>query len=187
MDNGLPMKERRASPREQHPISLTYKALSEKGYRELMERFDERRDRIVLFDQLHIKNKTVNKKLENLDNVLSSILADINAQLKSLTETLAMDFDALYNQADTEVIINFAGMSFQTEKKIAAGKAIELQLKLAPGLPRLLIVAEVIRSERSSPKKPAITAISFTFIKPEDKEVLLRFVKQKQNNSTLFK
>lgn len=180
------MKERRASPRKQHPISLTYKVLSDKEYRKLMEHFDEKRDRIVLFDQLHIKNKAVSHNLKNLDNDLSSILFDINDQLKSLTETLAMDFDALYSHADTEVTINLGGMSFQTDRKITAGKEIELQLKLAPGLPRLLIVAEVVRSERSSSKKPAITAISFTFIKPEDKKILMRFVKQKQNNSTLF-
>lgn len=145
-----------------------------------MEVFATKRKRIVLYDQLEYKNRIVNLRLKGLDNTLSPILSDINFQLQSIAQTLSMSFDDLFQQENSEVVINLGGMLFQTQEPLTTGKVIELQLKLAPDIHRLLIIAEVLRCEQIS-RNRFTTAIAFTYIEPDDKVLLQSFVDQRLN------
>ena len=173
------MIERRVSPREKFPISLTYKILNDQDYRQLMEGFDEKRERIVLYDQLDFKNRIVSLKLNNIDNELIPILSDINDQLKILKQTLSVNVDILYTQIASDVTINLGGMLFNTEEQLHIGTVIELQLKLTEEIPRLLIVAVVLRSKSGSTSGAFTTAIAFTYTVPGDKAILMDFVNKR--------
>lgn len=173
------MKERRISPRSKCLASLTYKVLTGDEYRDLMEVFHEKRKRNILYDQLSYKNKAVNLKLKNMDNDLASVLADINDQLKLVEQTLSMNYDALHIQEEPEVVINTGGMLFHTRKILPVGSAVEIQLKLVPEIPRLLIIAEILRSEHTIKSEKITTTVAFTYTEPEDKKLLRDFVEQR--------
>lgn len=172
------MIERRKSPRNNCSISLSYRVLNDTEYPQLMEDFKAKRHRVVLFDQLDIKNKVARQKLNSLDNELTAILIDTNDQLRLLKQIVSIDFDVLYKQVDSNVTINLAGMSFQTKEVLIVGCTLEIQIKLSQEIPRLLIMSEVLRSEVAQRSGEITTVISFTFTEPEDKAILMEFVKK---------
>ena len=173
------MKERRRTPRNEIPVSFVYRVLTDKEYRELMAQFPEKRKRVVFYDQLVYKNDIINTKLKGLDEGVSDILRDVNDQLKLLAQSVLIDFDILHNHVDSVVSLNSGGMLFQSKNILETGSVIEMQLKLSPVIPCLLIVAEVLRSERIKSSKNVSTAVSFTFTEPEDKTILTSFVIQR--------
>ncbi len=144
-----------------------------------MAKFPEKRKRIVFYDHLAYKNSLINAKLRNVDKGIADILGDINDQLDLLARAVLIDFDILHNYVDSIVSLNSGGMLFQSKDVLETGSVIEIQLKLAPELPCLLIVAEVLRSDRIRSSKMIATAVSFTFTEPEDKAMLTDFVIQR--------
>jgi uncharacterized protein YaaW (UPF0174 family) len=173
------MKERRKSPRNEIPVSFIYRVLADKEYRELMARFLEKRNRVVFYDQLSYRNDIINTKLKGVDKGVADILSDINEQLKLLARAVLIDFDILHNHVDSVVSLNSGGMLFQSKDVLETGVAIEIQLKLSSEIPCLLIVAEVLRSERIKSSEKVSTVVSFTFTEPEDKAILADFVIQR--------
>lgn len=169
------MKDRRSSPRTKCKFALTYKILDDSEFQQACDEFSEKRQRIVLFDQLVHANKKQDFKINTLEHELAPVLVGLNAQMKMLIETLSLDFDVLYKQEVSDVVINMGGMLFHSKEIVEQGKIVELQLRLEVGVPRMLVLAEVLKSEKKEGDDEISTIVSFTYIEQEDKLVLKEF------------
>ena len=166
------MKERRVSPRTKCKFAFTYRVLDDSEFQQACDDFSEKRQRVVLYDQLVHANKKQDLKINTLEHELAPILIGLNAQMKILVDTLSLDFDVLHKQEVADVVVNMGGMLFYTKEFFEQGKIIELQLRLEIGAPRILVLAEVLKSEKIDDSDMMSTIVSFTYIEKEDKFIL---------------
>lgn len=183
------MEERRASLRARCSISLSYKLLNEAAQQAVLYDFASKRKRLMLYDQLDHNNKKENFKLHTLESDLAHFLIGQNDQIRLLIDTLGMDFDILHKQPLSDVVINLGGMQFNSDEVLAKGSVLELQIRLSLSMPRILIMAEVLRSGSVAESDNTVTVVSFTYIEPEDKIILKNHVddKIKEDKSILVK
>lgn len=170
------MEERRITPRVACKISLAYKLLKEDEFQELSEVFPQKRKKIVIYDKLVHENKKVHLKLHTLEDNLESILTGLNEQLKLFVETLSMDIEISSSSESADVVINLAGMKFETEEVLKPGQVMEIQIRLQSGMPRILLMGEVLKSEFSKELNQAFAVATFSYVEPDDKSILENFV-----------
>ena len=180
------MKDRRVSPRARCSISLNYKLLDETAQQRLLDEFSGKRKHLMIYDQLDHSNKKEHFRLQTLENEMAPLLIGLSNQLRLLIDTLVLDLDMPIQQDCTDVVVNVGGMQFQTDTISPQGSVLELQLRLDLSTPRILIMAEVLRSEQADETGKISTIVAFTYIEQEDKTRLKVHVDKKiQEDSSI--
>ena len=174
------MKERRQASRFNCSVALHYSVLASNEFSEVINAFNSKRQRMVIYDQLHYENTKLNFKLQSIESDTAPALLSLNNQLGLLTELISMDIDPLIRQTSSDIVISTTGMSFNVSNMIDIGNFIEIQLRMTNTSPRILILGEVVKCTllEDTNFSQYLCAVSFTFLDIEDKERLKYFVNE---------
>ncbi len=172
--------DRRRAPRVPCTVALRYETLSETQFVEAIESFDRRRQRLYLLDVLTQPSEedvdrflAISKNHPEIAEHLQSFAAKFDAVARLLME----EPEHLSNRPTHKATISATGMQFFTPVPFRAGNVLELQLRLAPGQPRILVLAEVVSStEKEDGPANYATAVSFNYLNETDKDQLIGFV-----------
>jgi len=172
--------ERRQASRINCSVALNYSVLASNAFSEVINAFNSKRQRMVIYDRLRYENTKLNFKLQSSESETAPALLSLNSQLGLLTELMSMDIDPLFKQSSSDIVISTTGMSFNVDNMIDIGNFIEIQLRMTNTSPRILIMGEVVKCTmlEDTNFSQFHCAVSFTFLDIEDKERLKQFVEQ---------
>ena len=188
MENQAMKKEgcdRRRFFRIDDNVLMSLHRIDQKNVDEELERFDQKRDAFCFMNNTELDR---DQQLSNLSIIqqknpeIANYINYLEARLDVLTKIISSQHDDPDEQ-DFQVNFSAQGMRFHTNLIYDSEDLVEIRLTLLPSRKRLLLIGTIVWCVEDA-KAPGFykqaTAIDFTYINEDDREVLAKHIHNKQ-------
>ena len=166
-------------------VSLYVQPLTETETEEAISHFETRRMDFSLMSHLvygreqHMPQMRI---IEKRYPEVAGYLKFLGKQIETLSSRIIDQDHRLNSEKTCKVNISAEGLRFDTDQAYPPGAMFELALMLFPSRTSMLAFGEVVRSEEATEKGKSVwkTAIRFTHLHEEDREILIKHIHQKQ-------
>lgn len=188
MMNDGKMQERREFFRVEDEVSLHYQVVKTDELDAKRKRLDQDLDSdfTIIGSLAAITHDMagVLRKVESSAPEVARYLNALDRKIELLGRAFLGHSSDLSEQSARAVNLSASGMAFYTPEPIAVGGVLELRLLLFPSYTGMLIYAEVVACERvemPGTNRFYCTRVNFTYLRDNDRDVLIRHVLQRQS------
>ena len=180
-------ENRRKYLRIDDSVSLYVQPLTETEIEEAISHFETRRMDFSLMSHLvygreqHMPQMRV---IEKRYPEVAGYLKFLEMQIETLSSRIIDQDHRLSPEKTCKVNISAEGIRFDMDKSYPSGAMFEIALMLFPSRTSMLAFGMVVRSHEATEDGKAVwkTAIQFTHLHEEDREILIKHIHQKQLN-----
>jgi hypothetical protein len=171
-------RDRRRSYRLDDSIKLQVRILDGNDIDRIMEEFDANRRQYRFQSHFLGQQETRERQLElikNRDPEVGSYLEYLGQQVFRLTELQGSDMDDDADEGaghETFVNLSATGIRFITKQALASGMLVELGMLLPSSLTQVMVIAEVVRSEKNALGEWSVS-LQYNRIVEEDSEAII--------------
>ncbi|MFK7854210.1 MAG: PilZ domain-containing protein [Granulosicoccus sp.] len=170
-------RERRRSYRLDDNIKLRVRVLDSKDLDTQLEEFDANRKQYRFHSHFLSELETRERQLDLIKHShpeIGSYLDYLGQQLCKLTELQESETDEDAQDVGHEAFVNISasGIRFLTKQELSSGMYVELGMLLPTTLTQVMLIAEVVRSEKNAVGEWSVS-LQYTRIDEEDKEAII--------------
>lgn len=170
--------ERRDFFRVNDEVYLKFETVSDEEYSAAPEKLKNIEDSAFsLSANFATLNNTINPLLNSIKQQYAEVgefLDFLNSKIDNLSEHVLYDNLDNTKQAPVEVNISASGIQFNTSHALSVQQALKLELILLPEKIGILIYGRVVDTKEKS------VCVEFEYIRPEDKELMIKHNLNKQ-------
>lgn len=171
-------RDRRRTYRLDDSIKLRVRILDRKNIDNILEEFDANRRHYRHQSHFLSQQESHDRQLELIkkrDPEVGSYLEYLVKQINRLTEQQDSDVDEEADEGaghETFVNLSASGIRFLTKQVLACGMIVELGLLLPTNLTQVMVIAEVLRSEKNALGEWSVS-LQYIRIDDEDTEAII--------------
>lgn len=178
-------RDRRRSYRLDDSIQLRLRVLDRKDTDSIIEEFETNRRQYRFQSHFLSQQETRERHLELIkkrDPEIGSYLEFLGQQINKLTELHSGDADNDSDEGagqETFVNLSASGIRFLTRQALSSGMLIELGMLLPTNLAQVMVIAEVVRSEKNAVGEWSVS-LKYTHIDEDDTEAIISHMAKEQ-------
>ena len=171
-------RDRRRTYRLDDSIKLRVRILDRKDIDSVVEDFEANRQQYRFESHFLSQQETRERQLELIktkDPEVGSYLEYLGQQISRLTEMQGSDVDEHKDDGlghETFVNISATGIRFLTRQVLTCGMLVELGMLLPTSLTQVMVIAEVVRSEKNAVGEWSVS-LQYFKIDEEDTEAII--------------
>ena len=178
-------RDRRRSYRLDDSIKLQVRILERKNIDSIMQEFDDNRRQFRFRSHFLSEQETRVRQLELIkkrDPEVGSYLEYLERQIFRLAELQGSQADDEVDEGawqETFVNLSATGIRFLTRQALVSGMLVELGMLLPSSLDQVMVIAEVVRSEKNALGEWSVS-LQYNRIVEEDTEAIIRHMAKAQ-------